>query len=236
MVKINKKALKDFIPQWEDIKGVSLDSRDTKEGDLFLAFKGSQTDGNNYIKEAFSKGAVAVLSDSILEPTEKVFRLHSLKSDLGKIISNVYENPSKKLKLIAVTGTNGKTSTVEFLSGMLNQKEAKCGYLSTIGWCLNGVNIQTKPSLTTPNSLEINKQLSLMNSIGMEYAALEASSHGLDQGRLNGLEINTAIFTSFSQDHLDYHKTMENYAASKKKLFFDSSPKKSVINLSLIHI
>ena len=88
MEKINKTALKDFIPQWEDIKGVSLDSRDTKEGDLFLAFKGSQTDGNNYIKEAFSKGAVAVLSDSILEPTEKVFRLHSLKSDLGKIISN----------------------------------------------------------------------------------------------------------------------------------------------------
>ncbi len=231
MEKINKTALKDFIPQWEDIKGVSLDSRDTKEGDLFLAFKGSQTDGNNYIKEAFSKGAVAVLSDSILEPTEKVFRLHSLKSDLGKIISNVYENPSKKLKLIAVTGTNGKTSTVEFLSRMLNQKEAKCGYLSTIGWCLDGVNIQTKPSLTTPNSLEINKQLSLMNSIGMEYAALEASSHGLDQGRLNGLEINTAIFTSFSQDHLDYHKTMENYAASKKKLFFDSSPKQSVINI-----
>ena len=231
MEKINKTALKDYIPQWEDIKGVSLDSRDTKEGDLFLAFKGSQTDGNNYIKEAFSKGAVAVLSDSILEPTEKVFRLHSLKSDLGKIISNVYENPSKKLKLIAVTGTNGKTSTVEFLSGLLNQKEAKCGYLSTIGWCLDGVNIQTKPSLTTPNSLEINKQLSLMSSIGMEYAALEASSHGLDQGRLNGLEINTAIFTSFSQDHLDYHKTMENYAASKKKLFFDSSPKKSVINI-----
>ena len=96
MEKINKTALKDFIPQWENIKGVSLDSRDTKEGDLFLAFKGSQTDGNNYIKEAFSKGAVAVLSDSILEPTEKVFRLHSLKSDLGKIISNVYENPSKK--------------------------------------------------------------------------------------------------------------------------------------------
>ena len=231
MEKFNSAVLKDLIPQCEDIKGISLDSRYTKEGDLFLAYKGSQADGNNYIKEAFSKGAVAVLSDSILDPKEKVFILHSLKNDLGKIISNVYENPSKKLKLIAVTGTNGKTSTVEFLSGLLNQKEAKCGYLSTIGWCLDGVNIQTKPSLTTPNSLEINKQLCQMSSIGMEYAALEASSHGLDQGRLNGLEINTAIFTSFSQDHLDYHKTMENYAASKKKLFFDYAPKKSVINI-----
>tara|TARA_B100000945_G_scaffold63917_1_gene47771 strand:+ start:1189 stop:2643 length:1455 start_codon:yes stop_codon:yes gene_type:complete len=229
--KFNSAVLKDLIPQCEDIKGISLDSRYTKEGDLFLAYKGSQADGNNYIKEAFSKGAVAVLSDSILDPKEKVFILHSLKNDLGKIISNVYENPSKKLKLIAVTGTNGKTSTVEFLSGLLNQKKARCGYLSTIGWCLDGVNIQTKPSLTTPNSLEINKQLSQMSSIGMEYAALEASSHGLDQGRLNGLEINTAIFTSFSQDHLDYHKTMENYAASKKKLFFDYAPKKSVINI-----
>ena len=231
MEKFNSAVLKDLIPQCEDIKGISLDSRYTKEGDLFLAYKGSQADGNNYIKEAFSKGAVAVLSDSILDPKEKVFILHSLKNDLGKIISNVYENPSKKLKLIAVTGTNGKTSTVEFLSGLLNQKKARCGYLSTIGWCLDGVNIQTKPSLTTPNSLEINKQLSQMSSIGMEYAALEASSHGLDQGRLNGLEINTAIFTSFSQDHLDYHKTMENYAASKKKLFFDYAPKKSVINI-----
>ncbi len=231
MKKFNSAVLKDLIPQCEDIKGISLDSRYTKEGDLFLAYKGSQADGNNYIKEAFSKGAVAVLSDSILDPKEKVFILHSLKNDLGKIISNVYENPSKKLKLIAVTGTNGKTSTVEFLSGLLNQKKARCGYLSTIGWCLDGVNIQTKPSLTTPNSLEINKQLSQMSSIGMEYAALEASSHGLDQGRLNGLEINTAIFTSFSQDHLDYHKTMENYAASKKKLFFDYAPKKSVINI-----
>ena len=231
MEKFNSAVLKDLIPQCEDIKGISLDSRHTREGDLFLAYKGSQTDGNNYIKEAFSKGAVAVLSDSILDPKEKVFILHSLKSDLGKIISNVYENPSKKLKLIAVTGTNGKTSTVEFLSGLLNQKKARCGYLSTIGWCLDGVNIQTKPSLTTPNSLEINKQLNQMSSIGMEYAALEASSHGLDQGRLNGLEINTAIFTSFSQDHLDYHKTMKNYAASKKKLFFDYAPKKSVINI-----
>ena len=231
MKKFNSAVLKDLIPQCEDIKGISLDSRYTKEGDLFLAYKGSQADGNNYIKEAFSKGAVAVLSDSILDPKEKVFILHSLKNDLGKIISNVYENPSKKLKLIAVTGTNGKTSTIEFLSGLLNQKKARCGYLSTIGWCLDGVNIQTKPSLTTPNSLEINKQLCQMSSIGMEYAALEASSHGLDQGRLNGLEINTAIFTSFSQDHLDYHKTMENYAASKKKLFFDCAPKKSVINI-----
>tara|TARA_B100000131_G_C18098693_1_gene605084 strand:- start:114 stop:1592 length:1479 start_codon:yes stop_codon:yes gene_type:complete len=232
---LNKKFLMEFIPQLknfdQEIKGVCVDSRQVKKGDLFFAYEGISTDGNIYIEQAIQKGAIAIISDSISDPKKNIYRHDSLRKDLGLIISNLFNNPSKKLKLFTVTGTNGKTSTVEFISGLINKQQGKCGYLSTIGWCLDGVNLQKESSLTTPNSLEINKQLNKMHIKGMNYAALEASSHGLDQGRLDGLEIDTAIFTSFSQDHLDYHQTMQNYADSKKKLFLELHPKKSVINI-----
>ena len=235
MQELNKKFLMEFIPQLKkfdkEIKGVCVDSRQVKKGDLFFAYEGISTDGNIYIEQAIQKGAIAIISDSISDPKKNIYRHDSLRKDLGLIISNLFNNPSKKLKLFTVTGTNGKTSTVEFISGLINKQQGKCGYLSTIGWCLDGVNLQKESSLTTPNSLEINKQLNKMHIKGMNYAALEASSHGLDQGRLDGLEIDTAIFTSFSQDHLDYHQTMQNYADSKKKLFLELHPKKSVINI-----
>lgn len=201
------------------IKNIHFDSRKIATGDLFVAIKGTQVDGHEYIQTAIEKGAVAIISENDIAPIENVtiVRTESSSRALGIIASNYYENPSSKLKLVGVTGTNGKTTTVSLLFNLFRQLGYNVGLLSTI---LNKINDEELPSThTTGDALQINQLLKKMLDSGCTHCFMEASSHAIDQNRIAGLNFNAAVFTNISHDHLDYHLTFDAYIKAKKKLF-----------------
>ena len=213
------------------IKGISLDSREIYENFLFFALKGEKLDGNDFIDEAFSRGASAVLTDSKHLKDSKILYLPDLKESLGIISSRFYNNPSQNLETFCVTGTNGKTSCVELISQIAKLINLQCGYISTIGISLDGKNITKPSSLTTPNPINLQRSFFEMVHKDSKQVAFEASSHGLEQARIAGTSIDTAILTSFSHDHLDYHKNFESYKNAKKKLFTELKPKNIILNI-----
>ena len=213
------------------IKGISLDSREIYENFLFFALKGEKLDGNDFIDEAFSRGASAVLTDSKHLKDSKILYLPDLKESLGIISSRFYNNPSQNLETFCVTGTNGKTSCVELISQIAKLINLQCGYISTIGISLDGKNITKPSSLTTPNPINLQRSFFEMVHKDSKQVAFEASSHGLEQARIAGTSIDTAILTSFSHDHLDYHRNFENYKTAKKKLFTELKPKNIILNI-----
>ena len=216
------------------IKGISLDSREIYENFLFFALKGEKLDGNDFINEAFSRGASAVLTDSKHLKDSKILYLPDLKESLGIISSRFYNNPSQNLETFCVTGTNGKTSCVELISQIAKLINLQCGYISTIGISLDGKNITKPSSLTTPNPINLQRSFFEMVHKDSKQVAFEASSHGLEQARIAGTSIDTAILTSFSHDHLDYHKNFESYKNAKKKLFTELKPKNVILNIDNI--
>ena len=219
----NLKNFKDI-----EISSLHIDSRSLEIGGLFFALKGHNSDGSDYIDAAIEKGAVLVISDNELKNNnENIIYYGDLRKNLGLFASRFYGLPSSYLKTICVTGTNGKTTAVETLSNMSNLLGIKSGYISTIN--VNNGNDLEESLLTTPDPIKINSLMHEAISNDVKLFAMEASSHGLEQDRLVGLEIDYAIFTSFSQDHLDYHGSLENYQASKKKLFSHSLPKSNII-------
>ena len=203
-----------------DVNSVHIDSRKVKSGGLFVAIVGWETDGHKYIDKAIENGAIAVLSHympAYLRPGITYITVADTAEALGIIASNFYGNPSTKLKLVAITGTNGKTTTVTLLYQLFRDLGYHVGLISTVN---NRINDRILPAaLTTPDALTINELLSDMVQAGCTHCFMEASSHAIDQKRTNGLKLTGAVFTNISHDHLDYHGSFEHYITTKKKLF-----------------
>lgn len=208
-----------------DIKGVNIDSRRIENGHLFVAMRGTQVDGHQFIAKAEAQGAVAVLCEDV--PAEQkagvtYVQVKSTEEAVGPVATLFYGDPSRKLKLVGVTGTNGKTTIATLLYNMFRKMGHKCGLLSTV---CNYIEDEAIPAdHTTPDPIELNMLLGRMVEAGCEYAFMECSSHAIAQKRIGGLMFVGGIFTNLTRDHLDYHKTFENYR-NAKKAFFDDLPK-----------
>lgn len=208
-----------------EITGVNIDSRRIKEGHLFIAQRGTQVDGHMFIPKAIELGAKAVLCEVL--PEEKAegvtyVQVESTEDVAGKVATIFYGDPSRKLKLVGVTGTNGKTTIATLLYNMFRKLGYKCGLLSTV---CNYIEDEAVPAdHTTPDPIELNYLLSRMVDAGCQYAFMECSSHAIAQKRIGGLDFAGGLFTNLTRDHLDYHKTFENYR-NAKKAFFDQLPK-----------
>jgi UDP-N-acetylmuramoyl-L-alanyl-D-glutamate--2,6-diaminopimelate ligase len=208
-----------------EITGVNIDSRKIKDGHLFIAMKGTQTDGHSYIGKAIGLGAKAILLEDMPEERQKdvtYIQVASTEDAVGKVATIFYGDPSRHLILVGVTGTNGKTTIATLLYNMFRKFGYKCGLLSTVCNYINGEIIPADH--TTPDPIELNELLSKMVEAGCEYAFMECSSHAIHQKRIGGLKFAGGIFTNLTRDHLDYHKTFENYR-NAKKAFFDGLPK-----------
>ena len=208
-----------------DITGVNIDSRKIKPGHLFVAMKGTQVDGHTFIPKALELGAAAVLCEDMPEERKEgvvYVQVESTEDAVGKVATLFYGDPSTKLKLVGVTGTNGKTTIATLLYNMFRKFGYKCGLLSTVCNYIEGEAIPADH--TTPDPIELNQLLSRMVEAGCQYAFMECSSHAIHQKRIGGLKFAGGIFTNLTRDHMDYHKTMENYR-NAKKAFFDGLPK-----------
>ena len=210
-----------------EVTGVNIDSRKIKDSHLFVAMKGTQVDGHKFIPKAIELGAKSILCEDM--PEEKVegvtyVKVESTEDAVGKVATLFYGDPSKKLKLVGVTGTNGKTTIATLLYNMFRKFGHKCGLLSTV---CNYIEDEAIPAdHTTPDPIELNLLLSKMVEAGCEYAFMECSSHAIAQKRIGGLTFTGGIFTNLTRDHLDYHKTFENYRDAKKA-FFDALPREA---------
>ncbi len=210
-----------------DITGVNIDSRKIEKGHLFVAIKGTQTDGHRFIPKALELGAVAVLCEELPEePNSAVtyVQVASTEAAVGPVATVFYGEPSQHLKLVGVTGTNGKTTIATLLYNMFRKFGHKCGLLSTVCNYIEGEAIPADH--TTPDPIELNKLLHQMVEAGCEYAFMECSSHAIAQQRIGGLKFAGGLFTNLTRDHLDYHKTFENYRDAKKA-FFDGLSKEA---------
>lgn len=214
-----------------NITGIQSDSRKVEDGFLFVAVRGTAVDGHDYIGAAIAKGAVAVVCEEIPSPSEEnkissernitFIRVKDSADVLGKLVSAWYDNPSDKLTLVGVTGTNGKTTIATLLYDMFRKMGHKVGLISTVCNYIDGEAIPTEH--TTPDPITLHSLMARMVEAGCEYAFMEVSSHSIDQKRISGLSFDGGIFTNLTRDHLDYHGTVENYLKAKKK-FFDDLP------------
>ena len=208
-----------------EITGVNIDSRRIEKGHLFVAIPGTVTDGHKFIPKAIELGATAVLCEKIPEeqtPEVTYVQVASTEDAVGKAATLFYGDPSRKLKLVGVTGTNGKTTIATLLYNMFRKFGHKCGLLSTVCNYIEGETIPADH--TTPDPIELNRLLAQMVDAGCEYAFMECSSHAIAQKRIGGLKFAGGLFTNLTRDHLDYHKTFENYRDAKKA-FFDGLDK-----------
>ena len=208
-----------------EITGVNIDSRKIREGHLFIAIPGTQTDGHKFIPKAIELGAAAILCENIpdnQEPDVTYIAVKSTEDSVGKVATQFFGDPSNKLKLVGVTGTNGKTTIATLLYNMFRKFGHKCGLLSTVCNYIEGEAIPADH--TTPDPIELNHLLAQMVEAGCEYAFMECSSHAIAQKRIGGLRFAGGIFTNLTRDHLDYHGTFENYRDAKKA-FFDGLDK-----------
>ena len=215
-----------ILPKEEvDIRGINIDSRLVQPGDAFVAVKGTQTDGHQYIAAAEEKGAVAIICETMpdkFSPNVAYVKFSNVQDVVGKLATAFYGHPSQKLKLVGVTGTNGKTTIATLLYELFRKMGHRCGLLSTV---CNYIDGTAYPSThTTPDAISLNKLLGQMVESGCEYAFMEVSSHALAQQRTGGLEFAGGIFTNLTRDHMDFHETMDNYLKAKKS-FFDNLPR-----------
>ncbi len=206
------------------IKQLRFDSRAVLPGDLFVALRGTQVDGHRFINNAITQGAVAIICEELPDALINDITYLKVRDSgfaLGRVASNFYDNPSEKLRLVGVTGTNGKTTVVSLLFRLFRRLGYKVGLISTIQY---QINEQVKPSThTTPNALALNEMLATMVDEGCSHCFMEVSSHGVVQGRVNGLHFDGGVFTNISHDHLDYHGDFKSYLEAKKQ-FFDGLP------------
>jgi UDP-N-acetylmuramoyl-L-alanyl-D-glutamate--2,6-diaminopimelate ligase len=207
------------------INAINFDSRKIETNDVFMAIRGAVADGHEYIETAISKGAVAVICDTFPENIISGVTYIQVKDTnraLAFVASNYYGNPSANLKLVGITGTNGKTTIASLLYQLFKKAGYKVGLLSTVKNVVD--DVEYKSMLTTSDSITINKFLKEMNDVGVEYCFMEVSSHGIAQKRTEGLQFAGGVFTNLSHDHIDYHKTFAEYR-DVKKIFFDQLPK-----------
>lgn len=207
-----------------DVKGICFDSRKVQPGFLFVAVKGTLSDGHQFIQKAIDLGASVIVCEKLPDTVKETLTYVTVKDSaaaLGIIASNYFGNPSEKLKLVGVTGTNGKTTTVTLLYQLFSKMGKKVGLISTVE---NRIIDKVIPSThTTPDPIQLNELLKKMVEEGCAYAFMEVSSHAVDQERIAGVKFAGALFTNITHDHLDYHKTFENYIKAKKK-YFDELP------------
>lgn len=211
-------------PLNKGITSVAFDSRKVVRGSLFVAIKGTQVDGHDFIQKAIEKGAIAIVCNVMpreVHPHITYVVVNNTSEALGHIASNYYGNPSEKLKIVGIVGTNGKTTVVTLLFNLFTELGYKTGMLSTIQNKIADLVLET--THTTPDALKINELLSLMVDDGCEYVFMEVSSHAIDQNRIAGIKYSGGVFTNITHDHLDYHHTFREYIKAKKK-FFDQLP------------
>jgi len=210
-----------------EITGVDIDSRQVGSGHLFMAMRGTQTDGHAYIPAAIEKGTIAILCEELpAELNEEITYIQVTDSEdaVGKVATAFYGDPTSKMELVGVTGTNGKTTIATLLYNIFRYFGYKVGLISTVCNYIDDEAIPTEH--TTPDPITLNRLLGRMADEGCKYAFMEVSSHSIAQKRISGLKFTGGIFTNLTRDHLDYHKTVENYLKAKKK-FFDELPKSS---------
>ncbi len=207
-----------------EIKGLCLDSRKVKEGDVFFCLKGLETDGHRYAGKAVEAGAVAVVHTDDLEKQDGIcyIKVEDANGELNRACHLFFGKPSEKMTVFGVTGTNGKSTTTSIISDVYEKAGHPCGYMGTIA--VRYGNVDRPPTLTTPDMVEIHKTLKEMVDHGMEAVAMEVSSHGLDMGRVDTVDFDVAMFTNLTYEHLDYHKTMEGYFQAKQILFRQMKP------------
>ena len=212
-----------------EIQGIAYDSRKVESNYLFVCIKGSLADGHDYIEEAISRGAIALIVEKDVKVKDiTVVRVEKSREILPLIASKYYNNPTDTLKLIGITGTNGKTTTSYMIKSILESWNRKTGLIGTISIDLGNKKIES--TNTTPESLDLQQILRNMLDNGAEYGVMEVSSHSLEFGRVNACKFHTGIFTNLTQDHLDFHKTIENYRKAKEKLFYMTK------NINIINI
>ncbi len=209
-----------------EITGIAYDSRKVKPGNLFLAIKGYETDGHKYIDSAIKNGAVAVLGENDVECECTYVKVADSRRAMAVCGAEYFGNPQNKLKIIGITGTNGKTTTTYLVRQILRLKGLRCDLIGTNQIIVGDEEIES--SRTTPESLDLFEYFSKMEKSGGEYVVMEVSSHSLDLDRVYGVTFETALLTNVTQDHLDFHKTMDNYAKAKAKLF--SMSKSGAVN------
>jgi UDP-N-acetylmuramoyl-L-alanyl-D-glutamate--2,6-diaminopimelate ligase len=221
------------------VSGLAIDSREVKKGDLFLAISGSHSTSTDHIKEAISKGANAVVAEGSVNKgkafeDESVVELFvdNLKEKVGFIADRFFRSPSFDLSVVGVTGTNGKTSVTNYLASYFSNGGEVSGVIGSLGYGLvRGDDVQLKETgFTTPNVVEVHRCLAELRDAGAKNVFMEVSSHGLSQGRVDGVKFEGAVFTNLTREHLDYHGSMEDYASSKIKLFKRDELKFAVVN------
>lgn len=213
------------------VSDLTLDSRKVSAGSAFIAVKGTQTDGHRFIADALEKGASVVLAESLAAAGQdaRVISMPGLKTQIGMIAKRFYADPSQQLALLAVTGTNGKTSISDYIGQLLRLLGESAGTIGTLGArTRSGEAVESQN--TTPDIISLNRQLADWVEQGIGFAAIEASSHALDQRRLDGLTIHTGVFSNLTRDHLDYHETMSAYKQAKLRLFADFQPERVIYN------
>lgn len=218
---------------------LAQDNRTVRSGCLFIASEGFSTHGLIYAEDAVAKGAVAVIWDGDCDRRDEILdqisnkvaciRCADLKNKVGEIAARFYKHPSHSINVVGITGTDGKTSIAHYLAQALDEHEIHCGIMGTLG---NGfINDLHPTGLTTVDALQVQASLFDMQQADAKHAVMEVSSHGLDQGRVNAVQFDVAVFSNLAHDHLDYHKTREDYAQAKRKLFYMPGLKVAVINL-----
>jgi UDP-N-acetylmuramoyl-L-alanyl-D-glutamate--2,6-diaminopimelate ligase len=222
------------LSAWRDveIRGLALDSRRVEPGDLFFAFPGTQLDGRDFMADAAAAGAAAILMEpgysGAVPDSVPVVELESLRDQVGTLASTFYAHPSGAMKVVGVTGTNGKSTCVWQIACALNMLGVRAGLSGTLG---HGFPESPCASvLTTVDAVSLQATLAELRDAGATAAAIEVSSHGLEQGRANGIRFHTAVFTNLSHDHLDYHRDMNAYRAAKRRLFFMPGLEFAVLN------
>ncbi len=203
-----------------EIKGITNDSKKVKSGDIFVAIKGYTNDGHNFIENALANGASAVLCDHVPENVKdkgNFIVVENPRQSMAVVANIIYGRPSERMNIVGVTGTNGKTSTTYLLKGIYDYLGEKSGIVGTMGVLIEGEKI--KVDNTTPEAVDLQKYFSKMVERDIKQCFIEVSSHALELNRVDNISIDVGIFTNLTRDHLDFHKTMENYYQAKKKLF-----------------
>lgn len=220
----NVKAKKIINEKDVEITGISYNSKTVQKGDIFVCLKGEHTDGHDFAKNAVENGASALFCEKEMPFDIPQVLVESTRHQIADIASEFYGNPSKKINLIGVTGTNGKTTVTHLIQRIVEDSNHKCALIGTLGYKLSGKDTYHDAKHTTPQAPELQKTLKMICDEKIDYAAMEVSSHALEQNRVGNCEFNGAVFTNLTQDHLDYHITMNNYFEAKAILFRNLKP------------
>ena len=206
-------------PDDRNITNITYDSRKVKDGSLFIAISGENQDGHDYILEAIDKGASAIIANgrAPISDVIPILQVSNPRKTMSKIAANFYNNPSKNLNVIGITGTNGKTTTTQIVDHIIKSNNKTSSSLGTLGFNTPSGMIST--GFTTPESIELQQILDTIKKGGIEYVPMEISSHAIELYRTNDVDVNIAIFTNIGHDHLDFHKSIDNYFNAKLKLF-----------------